>query len=61
MTTMISWLCDCIAMTGALLLLFGIYLACGVAVTLMVSGLLLLSYAARLAWMMKHGTPHDPR
>ena len=58
---MISWLCDVIAMTGAILLLCGIYLACGVAVTLMVAGLLLLGYAARLAWILKNRASHDPR
>ena len=56
--TMISWLCDLVAITGGTLLLCGVYLAFGLVSVLMVAGLLLISYATRLAWVLKHRVPH---
>ncbi len=58
MTKKIYWLCDLIGITGASLLLFGIYLAWSLSTVLIVSGLMLLAYATRLSYLRVNGD-HD--
>ena len=48
MIRMTFWFYDLLAGIGTLLLLSGIYLACGLPMTLIVSGLLVLAVSLRL-------------
>ena len=54
MTKMTCWLCDAAGILGACLLLYGVYLAWSLAISLMVLGLILMAGAARVAWMCQH-------
>lgn len=53
MTKKIYWLCDVIGVTGAVLLLYGVYLLWSLAIVLVISGLMLMAYASRLSYCRK--------
>ena len=53
MKAMIFLFCDAIAIVGGVVFLFGMYIAAGMAYMLMVTGLMLIAYAARLTWCLK--------
>ena len=50
-------LCDVVGIIGACLFLVGIYLAWDLASMMVISGLMLMGYAARLSYTSK---PYDP-
>ena len=51
MTTKTSWLCDAVGVTGACCFLYGVYIAYALAAVLMIGGLMLIGYAARLCYL----------
>lgn len=54
MTKKIYWLCDLIVITGACLFLIGIYLAWDLASMLIITGVMMMAYAGRLSYTLKH-------
>ncbi|MES9985631.1 MAG: hypothetical protein ABW115_19680 [Candidatus Thiodiazotropha sp. 6PLUC6] len=54
MTRKTCWLCDVIGITGACLLLAGLYFIFAWSAVLMAGGALLMGYAMRLSYLCKH-------
>lgn len=51
MTKKTSWLCDTIGIGGACCFLYGVYIAYTLSSVLMIGGLMLIGYAARLCYL----------
>lgn len=54
MTKKTFWLCDLVGISGGCILLLGIYLTWDLAAMLIISGLILMAYAARISYMLKN-------
>lgn len=51
MTKKTSWLYDIVGVTGACCFLLGVYLAYALSAVLMIGGIMLMAYAARLCYL----------
>ena len=54
MTKKIYWLCDLVGIIGACFFLIGTYLAWDLASVLIICGLMMMVYAARISFLLKN-------
>jgi len=60
MTKKICWFFDFVGIAGAFLLLFGLYLAAGLATLLVATGILLIGWALWMSFLFSEDDHDDP-